>query len=225
MSRGEIAVRVLPGLVPYDDGRALQLEAVAARRAGTAPDTLYLLEHAPVVTLGRNASEAGVVAAPGALAAAGIELRRTERGGQATYHGPGQIVGYPIVGLRGLGVGVAGYVRGLEETMIRAAAAFGVAAGRREGIVGVFADAGRGPKIGAIGVRVSAGIAFHGFAFNVAPELSHYRFIVPCGMTAIGVASLASILGAPPPLDAARDALIAAFAEVFDLEPIADDPR
>ena len=218
MSRGEIRVRVIDGPLPYEAGRELQLEAVAARRAGTAPDTLYLLEHAPVVTLGRNAADTGVVATAEELARAGIEVRRSERGGQTTYHGPGQIVGYPIVDLRGLGIGVAEYVRRLEETMIGAARAFGVEAGRRDGIVGVFADAGQGPKLGAIGVRVSRGVTSHGFAFNVAPQLDHYRFIVPCGLTGIGVASLASILGTAPAIAAAREALIAAFAETFGLD-------
>jgi lipoyl(octanoyl) transferase len=225
MSRGEIRVRIPEGLVPYDAAREMQLDAVAARRAGEAPDTLFLLEHPPVITLGRNADLAGVVATAEELARSGIDVRRSERGGQTTYHGPGQIVGYPIVDLRALRLGVAEYVRGLEETMMRAANALGVGAGRRDGIVGVFADGGRGPKIGAIGVHVSRGIAFHGFAFNVAPDLDHYRFIVPCGLSAIGVASLASILGAAPSMAAAREALIAAFAGVFDLEPIADDPR
>jgi len=220
MSRREILVREIEGFVPYDVGRAMQLDAVAARSKGGEQDTLFLLEHAPVVTLGRNASEAGVVATAEELERAGIDVRRSERGGQATYHGPGQIVGYPIVDLKALRLGVAAYVRGLEETMIRAAGAFGVLAGRREGIVGVFADTGRGPKIGAIGVRVSRGIAFHGFAFNVAPNLDHYRYIVPCGLTAVGVASLASILGAPPPLAAVREALVAAFAETFGVTPI-----
>lgn len=220
MTKREILVRIVDGPVPYEAGLALQVEAVAARREGGAPDTLFLLEHAPVVTLGRNASEAGVVATAEELERAGIELKRTERGGQATYHGPGQTVGYPIVDLHALRLGVAQYVHGLEEVMIRAASAFGVEAGRREGIVGVFADAGRGPKIGAIGVRVSRGIAFHGFAFNVAPDLDHYRFIIPCGLTGIGVASLASILGEAPPIPAACEALIAAFAEVFELIPV-----
>jgi len=214
-----LRIRVLEGRVPYDDARALQLELVEARRAGAVPDTLLLLEHAPVVTLGKNAAESGVIATPGQLAAAGVELRRAERGGQATYHGPGQIVGYPIVDLRGLKVGVAAYVRGLEEAMIRTAAAFAVEAGRRESATGVFANGGAGPKIGAVGVRVSRGVAFHGFAFNVAPDLEHYRLIVPCGLTAVGVASLASLLGAAPPLADVRAALIAAFADVFGMTP------
>jgi lipoate-protein ligase B len=220
MSRGAILIREIEGRVPYDVGSAMQLDAVAARRAGEAPDTLFLLEHAPVVTLGRNAAETGVIATAEELAHAGIEVRRSERGGQTTYHGPGQIVGYPVVDLRALRIGVAAYVRGLEETMIRAAGAFGVPAARREGVVGVFANEGRGAKIGAIGVRVSRGIAFHGFAFNVAPNLDHYRFIVPCGLTAVGVASLASLLGAAPPMAAVREALIAAFADVFGFTPI-----
>lgn len=212
-------VVALGGLVPYEAARALQLETVGAVRVGRAPDTLILLEHSPVVTLGRNAAPDGIVASPGELARAGIAVHRSERGGQATYHGPGQIVGYPIFDLHRLGLGVARYVRGLEETMIRAAAAFGVEAGRREGVVGVFADRGAGGKIGAIGVRVSAGVAYHGFAFNVAPDLAHYRLIVPCGMVGGRVDSLESLLGAAPPLPAAREALVAAFAGTFGLTP------
>ena len=219
MSGRFIRVRVLDGHVPYEEARALQLDAVASVKAGAVEDTLFLLEHAPVVTLGRNASAAGVVATDEELARRGVEVHRAERGGQATYHGPGQIVGYPIVDLHRLGLGVARYVGGLEETMIRAARAFGVEAGRRDGIVGVFAERGQGGKIGAVGVRVSRGVAFHGFAFNVAPDLAHYRLIVPCGMVGGQVASLASLLGAAPPLADVRDALVAAFADVFGVTP------
>jgi lipoate-protein ligase B len=216
-----LRVRALEGLVPYEEARALQLATVEAVKAREAEDTLFVLEHAPVVTLGRNASaSAGVVATDEELARAGVSVHRAERGGQATYHGPGQIVGYPIVDLHRLGLGVARYVHGLEETMIRAAAAFGVEAGRRDGVVGVFAQRGAGGKLGAIGVRVSRGVAFHGFAFNAAPNLAHYRLIVPCGMVGGQVASLASLLGKAPPLAEVRAALVAAFAEVFGFSPI-----
>jgi len=220
MSGQAIRIRVLDGYMPYEEARALQLETVDAVKAGGV-DTLFLLEHEPVVTLGRNASAAaGVVATDEELANNGIAVHRAERGGQATYHGPGQIVGYPVVDLHRARLGVAQYVRGLEETMLRAARAFSVEAGRREGVVGVFADHGRGGKIGAIGVRVSRGIAFHGFAFNVAPNLAHYRLIVPCGMVGGHVASLESLLGKAPPLEEAREALIAAFAAAFAATPV-----
>ncbi|HUT79365.1 MAG TPA: lipoyl(octanoyl) transferase LipB [Polyangia bacterium] len=204
-------VRVLPGLVPYAEALTLQHDLVERRQAGRSSDTLLLLEHPPVITLGRNALESGVLASPAALEALGVEVHRIERGGQATWHGPGQIVGYPICDLHGLGLGVAKWVRALEEVMIRAAAALGVAAERRPGITGVFSERG---KLGALGVRISRGISFHGFAFNVDPDLSHYRLIVPCGMAEMPMTSVAAALGHAPPMDAARRAVIDAFLEV-----------
>jgi lipoate-protein ligase B len=206
------AVRVLPGLVPYAEALALQHDLVERRKAGRSADTLLLLEHPPVITLGRNAVDGGVIADPAVLAGLGIEVHRVERGGQATWHGPGQLVGYPICDLHGLGLGVAAWVRGLEETMIRAAAALGVAAGRRPGMTGVFT--GRG-KLGALGVRISRGISFHGFAFNVDPDLAHYRLIVPCGLAGVPVTSVAAVLGHALPMDEARRAVIDAFLDVM----------
>ncbi len=203
---------VLSDLTPYEEAHAFQLETVERRKAGEIPDTLILLEHPPVITLGCNADPSGVVASKDVLERRGISVHRVERGGQATYHGPGQVVGYPIVKLDALGIGIKRYVSNLEETMIRAAASFGVEAHHRDGTIGIFCNQG---KLGAIGVRVSKGITFHGFAFNVAPDLTHYQLIVPCGMTDTPVTSIAAITGNPPTMDRARRVLVEAFFEVF----------
>lgn len=210
----DVELRVLAGLTDYGEMLALQRERAARRRAGEVADALWLLEHPPVITLGRHADPAGVVAGEAFLAARGIEVHRVERGGQTTYHGPGQIVGYPILDLHARRLGVGAYVRRLEETLVRAAAALGVEARRREGVVGVFTDAG---KLGAIGVRVARGVSYHGFAFNVHPDLSHWRLIVPCGMPEMPPASIESIRGEAPPPEEARRAVTVAFEETFDV--------
>jgi len=211
-----LELRVLEGITPYDAAHQLQLDLVDRRKSGAIPDTLVLLEHEPVITLGRNASDKGLLATAEELGRAGVILRRIERGGQATYHGPGQIVGYPILDLHALGIGVATYVRNLEQVMVRTAAAFGARAFTRDGLTGVFSDAG---KLGAIGVRVTRGVTFHGFAFNVDPRIEHYAFIVPCGMTGMPVTSLRALLptGAPP-LGDVREAIVSAFRGVFGYE-------
>lgn len=217
MSR-EASLLILEGLTPYGEAHAMQLERVNRRKLGAIGDTLILLEHPPVVTLGRNADAAGVLAGDEELARQRIRVHRIERGGQATYHGPGQIVGYPIFDLHGLRIGVAEYVRRLEQVMIDAAAALGIEAGRREGITGVFVDGAAGGKIGAVGVRVTRGITYHGFAFNADPDLTHYRLIVPCGMTDTPVTSAARVLGEPVDTTAAFDAISGAFESAFGLE-------
>jgi lipoate-protein ligase B len=196
----------------YARAHALQLELVAARQAGRVPDTLLLLEHEAVITLGRHADPAGVLAGPEALAAEGIGLHRVERGGEATYHGPGQVVGYPIVELKARRLGVRRYVAALEEAMARAAAAFGVEARSLPGRPGVYT---RRDKLGAVGVAVSRGVTFHGFAFNACPELSHFRLIVPCGQTDIPPTSLAEHLAERPSVEEAADAVLQAFREVL----------
>jgi lipoyl(octanoyl) transferase len=205
-------LHVLPGLSDYGETLALQRDRAARRREGEVEDALLLVEHPPVLTLGRHADPDGVLAAGSLLETLGIGVHRVERGGQVTYHGPGQIVGYPILDLRALRLGVGAYVRRLEEVMIRAARGLGVEASRREGVVGVFASAG---KIGAIGVRVARGVSFHGFAFNVETDLDHYRLIVPCGMPEVMPSSVLSILGESPGMDVAREAIVEAFEEVF----------
>lgn len=189
------------------------MSLVEERKKDEAHDTLLLVEHEPVITLGIGAPETGVVASRRSLKELGIEVIRVERGGKTTYHGPGQVVGYPILHLDQLRMGVKAYVSKLEDTMILAAERIGVTARRLEGYVGVFCDKG---KIGAIGVRVTKGVCFHGFAFNVAPNLNHYKLIVPCGMAEIPVTSVADVLGSEPSLVEVRKVLLESFLEVFD---------
>lgn len=215
MIRRPAALCILPGLTPYEDALELQQRIVAQRQRQEAPDTLLVLCHPPVITLGRNATEAGITAPPKLLASLGIGVHRVERGGQATYHGPGQLVAYPILDLAKLALGVASYVRALEQVMIHTCANLGITAANVEGITGVFVGKA---KIGAIGVRVNQGVSFHGLALNVETNLQHYGLIVPCGMPDTPVTSAAQVLGASPGLEPARQALINAFTEVLGLE-------
>ena len=206
------------GVVPYAEGLALQQELVSARKADRIPDQLLLLEHPPVITLGvkvRN-DRSHVLASEQLLDDAGVELFETGRGGDVTYHGPGQLVGYPIIDLRPDRCDVHKYVRDLEEVMIATAAVFGVSAARVAGLTGAWV--GR-DKLAAIGVRISRWITSHGFAFNVDTDLSHFSLIVPCGIEDRGVTSLGRLLGRPPAMTAVEDAVIAAFAATFDRDP------
>lgn len=212
-----IAVRRL-GRIAYTDALALQQQLVEKRRRGEIDDQLLLLEHPPVITLGvkvRN-DRAHVLATPQRLAALGIEVHETGRGGDVTYHGPGQVVGYPIVDLRPDRCDVHAYVRDLEEVLIRAAAAFGIEAERVNGLTGIWV---RGDKLAAIGVRISRWITSHGFAFNVNTDLSHFNLIIPCGIKDRGVTSLQTLLGRQVPMAEVEDALSAAFIEVFSASP------
>jgi lipoyl(octanoyl) transferase len=198
------------GRRPYEPIHQLQQRLVELRTAGAAGDTVLLVEHEPVVTLGRNAAEGNVLASPESLADAGIALAHTWRGGDVTYHGPGQLVCYPILDLKPDRCDVRRYVRALGEAMIRISAELGVAAGMVEGMVGVWADAEapgcwRGAehassliKIGAIGVRLVNWVSMHGFALNLCVDLSAYRWIVPCGIRQHPVGSVASLTGAQP---------------------------
>jgi len=184
------------GRVEYADGLALMAMAAERVRAGDPPGTdwLFLLEHPPVVTLGRGAAARNIVAAPEWLLRQGFEVHETDRGGDVTYHGPGQVVGYPVLDLSGQR-DVRRYVSDLEEAMIRTCAGYGIEAGRHPEHHGAWV----GPrKIGAIGVHLSRWISTHGFAFNVAPDLGHFQVIVPCGIAdpRLGVTSLAAELAA-----------------------------
>ena len=205
------------GVVPYSDALELQQELVAERRAGNVPDTLLLLQHPHVLTLGVNKGAGGsnVLATPGRLAALGVELVETGRGGDVTYHGPGQIVGYPIVDLRPDRCDVHRYVRDLEEVMIRVAGEYGVEAGRITGLTGTWV---RDEKLGAIGVRISRWITSHGFAFNVNTDLTYFNLIVPCGISNRGVTSLSKILGRLLLLPEVEAALVRQFCAVFGAE-------
>ncbi len=209
------------GLTPYEEAHALQLGLVEALRQGRGRDTLVLVEHPPVITLGRNADPAGVLVPGERLRALGIGLHRVERGGQATYHGPGQVVGYPVVRLRRLGLGVRAYVERLEEVLIRTAAAYSVEARRVPGRPGVFCEQG---KLAAIGVAVTRGVAYHGFAFNVRPDLAHFRLIVPCGLTDVAPTSLEAVLGRAPPVAEVAGVLAKEFSGVFGVRLVPPTP-
>ncbi|MCA9554826.1 MAG: lipoyl(octanoyl) transferase LipB, partial [Myxococcales bacterium] len=182
-----------------------------------APDTLFLLEHEHVLTLGRRADKANIVASPELLAARGVEVFETGRGGDVTYHGPGQIVGYPVIDLAPDRKDVRRYVHDLEEVMIRVAGRYGVEAGRIDGLIGTWVDVeGAGRKIGAIGVRISRWITSHGFAFNVSSDMDAFSLIVPCGIRDHGVTSLERELGCPMSLEEALDRVEDEFRAVFD---------
>ncbi len=177
---------------------------MAERQAGRALDHLLLLEHDPVFTLGRSARQENVLFPAEALRERGFDVFETGRGGDVTYHGPGQVVGYPVIDLSPDRRDVHRYVRDLEEVMIRTCADYGVEAGRVEGLTGTWV--GR-DKIGAIGVRIARWVTSHGFAFNVATDLSAFDLIVPCGIRGRGVTSLERLLGRPVPIDEVMDRL------------------
>ena len=209
---GALEVRRL-GVVPYGEALDMQKALVEERRAGRVPNLLLLLQHPPVITLGvRGSSRSHVTASDTLLASRGIDVRDTGRGGDVTYHGPGQIVGYPILDLRPDRCDVHRYVRDLEEVMIRVCADYGIAAARISGMSGAWVGA---DKIGAIGVRISRWITSHGFAFNVNTKLDDFQLIVPCGITDRGVTSLEKLTGRPFAIEAVEERIIARFAEVF----------
>src|SRR5262245_20691250 len=200
------------GRVAYAEGLELQARLVAQRQAGEIPDTLLLLEHDPVFTLGRNARAENVLFPAEALRERGFEVFETGRGGDVTYHGPGQVVGYPILDLSDRR-DVHRYVRDLEEGMVRTCAGYGLAASRVAGLTGCWLG---DDKIGAIGVRIVRWVTSHGFAFNVDTDLAPFQLIVPCGIRGRGVTSLARALGRPVPLDEVMDALAGHLATIFD---------
>jgi lipoyl(octanoyl) transferase len=200
------------GRVPYADGLDLQARLVAERQAGRIADTLLLLEHDPVFTLGRNARPEHVLLPEGELRDRGFEVFETGRGGDVTYHGPGQVVGYPILDLAPDRCDVHRYVRDLEEVLIRTCFDYGVAAGRVAGMTGAWVGEA---KIGAIGVRIARWVTSHGFAFNVGSELAPFGLIVPCGIRGRAVTSLERLLGRPVALDGVMDRLAAHLAAVF----------
>jgi len=203
------------GLVPYGEALDLQKALVEARRAGRVPNLLLLLQHPAVITLGvRRDSRSHVTASDGQLAKDGIEVHEAGRGGDVTYHGPGQIVGYPILDLRPDRCDVHRYVRDLEAVMICVCADYGVAAHRADGLSGAWVGT---EKIGAIGVRISRWITSHGFAFNVNTRLEDFQLIVPCGIADRGVTSLRKLLGHEISIEEVEDRVIRRFAEVFDM--------
>ena len=210
----EVHVRRL-GVVSYDEALDLQKRLVEQRRAGDVPDTLLLLEHPHVITIGVKlaAGRSHILASPDQLAAGGIAIRETGRGGDVTYHGPGQLVAYPIFDLRPDRCDVHRYVRDLEEVMIGACRDYGVSAGRVAGFSGTWVGT---RKIGAIGVRISRWITSHGLAFNVTTDLSRFDLIVPCGIADKEVTSLERELGRPVAMPEVEDVLVGQFGRVFN---------
>ena len=208
----------LRGRTPYADAWALQKRLVAARQQDRIGDGLILLEHPPVVTLGRSARAEHLLVPREVLAGQGMEVYEVERGGSVTYHGPGQLVGYPILHLASVGEDVVGFVRALEETLIRTLASWGIPAARLAGYPGVWVS---GEKIAAVGVAIKRKVTMHGFALNVDPDLSHFAVINPCGLGR-PVTSMARVLGRPVSVDDVRPAYRRAFSDVFALalEPV-----
>jgi lipoate-protein ligase B len=199
----------------------LQRALVEDRRAGRIPDTLLLLQHPHVLTLGvrGDGGRSHILATADALSARGIEVHETGRGGDITYHGPGQLVGYPIVDLKPDRCDVHRYVRDLEEVLIRTVADFGVSAGRIAGLTGVWVG---NEKIAAIGVRIARWITSHGFALNVSTDLDYFSMIVPCGIGDRGVTSLARVLGRTVELDEVGDRVSKHFSKVFSAQELAN---
>ena len=209
------------GRMRYREAWAVQRDRHAARDAGQSADTLLLVEHEPVLTLGRHAKDEHIVASPAELARRGIEVIRVERGGEVTYHGPGQLVAYPIVRLRELPVLLRPFVRALELTMGDVAARYGVVAAPRPGYPGAWVaqESPRPRKLGALGLRVERGISYHGIALNITTRLEDFGLIDPCGMAGLDVTSVARELGwsgpAAEPSTRGVEAAAAWFAEDF----------
>lgn len=237
----ELAVRRL-GVVPYDEALALQRALVEQRKQGEIPDTLLLLQHPHVLTLGvkGDGGRGHILASDERLAAMGVAVSETGRGGDVTYHGPGQLVAYPILDLDPDRRDVHRYVRDLEEVMIRVCAAWGVSAGRIPGKSGAWVRVpAEGPgtasapepdsgdalpeKIGAVGVRISRWITCHGIALNVWTDLEYFQLIVPCGIAEYGVTSLEREIGVQIPIDQIEARFVQSFGEVFDRRPVSID--
>jgi lipoate-protein ligase B len=198
--------------IGYDRAWNLMKGLAAARMDGRGGETVILAEHPPVITLGRRGLETDITAPAEDLERRGVLVRRIERGGLATYHGPGQLVVYPVVGLKAVGRGVTECVRGLEEAVIRTLADYGVEGLRREGHPGVFTSRG---KISSVGLAVRRGVAFHGLSFNYSPDMADFGLINPCGLSAAEMTSLALILGRAVDGSEVRDKVRAHLADVF----------
>ena len=214
------------GLVPYEEARDLQKRIEAARHAGEIPDVLLLLEHPPVYTKGRRTDPRELGMGEDWYRMQGIDVQESDRGGRVTYHGPGQLVGYPIVSLKPYGDDVQAYVRRLERLMIDSLAPYGIEAEVIDGLTGVWVG-GRPPegrKIGSIGVHVSRGVTTHGFAVNVNNDLQPFEWVVPCGIENVRMTSLTRELRAEQDMDAYMDLVSTLFGEIFERRPVAIEP-
>lgn len=201
------------GRLSWNAAYAIQRERVAQRKSASIPDQLLIVEHPHVVTMGRNGHRENLLASQELMERAGITFAETNRGGDVTYHGPGQVVGYPILDLREWKRDVVAYVRGVEQGIIDALATFGISAGRLEGATGVWVD---GAKIAAIGIHISRWVTSHGFALNVDTDLSYFRYIVPCGLTK-PVTSMHA-LGVTARREQVVAALVESFGRIFEVE-------
>jgi lipoyl(octanoyl) transferase len=207
------------GLMSYAEAWGLQKRVVAARKAGAIEDVLLLCEHPHVITQGRNGKRENLLASEHVLRQKGVEFHATDRGGDITYHGPGQIVGYPILNLSEIRRDVVWYVRMLEEAMIRATAEFGITAERVAGKTGIWAgDGGAEEKLAAIGVHISRWVTSHGFAYNVSTDLRYFDLIVPCGIADRKATSLEKLLGRSVKWEEIAPRIARHFGEVFGVE-------
>ena len=226
------------GLIGYAEAYALQKRVVAARKADAIGDVLLFCEHTPVITQGRNGKREHLLVSENVLRQRNVEFFETSRGGDVTYHGPGQLVGYPILQLGAIRKDVVWYVRMLEEAMIRSSVEFGISARREEGKTGIWVAGGEknftqraqssqsgeetaAEKLGAIGVHISRWVTSHGFAYNVATDLRNFDLIVPCGIAGRKAASLEKLLGRAVKLNEVAPKIVAHFGDVFGLEMFA----
>jgi len=212
------------GLIRYEPAFELQRALVADRKADAVPDVLLLCEHPHVITLGRNGHQENLLASAHLLQQMNVEFHVTDRGGDITYHGPGQIVGYPILNLAAIRRDIGWYMRQLEEVLIRATADFGMTAGRRAGMTGVWVEDTRSreadclEKLAAIGVHLSRWVTSHGFAYNVSTDLRYFDLIVPCGLQGTRATSLESLLGRAVPREEVANGIVKYFGELFGRE-------
>jgi lipoyl(octanoyl) transferase len=203
------------GLVPFAEAWALQKQVWRLRVEEKIPDTLILVEHPPVITLGKSGKAGNLLVSEDQLKARGIDLFRIERGGDITWHGPGQLVGYPIFFIREAIAGVRAFVTRVEESLIQMLAALEIRAGRKPGLTGVWVGA---EKVAALGIAVRQRVSFHGFALNVSPDLVGFQLINPCGIRNKGVTSLARLLNRPVSMPLMKHRVVSAFETVFDKE-------
>ncbi len=203
------------GQIAYDDAYHLQQKLLYERLNNRIEDTLLLLEHPPTITVGKSGKLENVLASPAQLAEEGVSLVFTDRGGDVTYHGPGQIVGYPIFDLRERGRDAHQYLHNLEEVLIRTLNDFAISSGRDSGHAGVWV---KDEEIAAIGLSIRKWVAMHGFALNVNTDLARFSLINPCGFTNRKATSMAHLLGQEIPMEAVRERLLAHFSEIFDVQ-------
>jgi lipoate-protein ligase B len=202
------------GLCPYEEAYALQKETVRSKAGGSTGDTLILVEHPPIITTGRRGGSEHICASPDTLRSAGIEAIEVDRGGDVTYHGPGQIVGYPIVDLSHHKKDVHWMLRQIEAVLIAVLGRSGIEAHARPGLTGVWTDEG---KIGAIGIGVSKWISFHGFSLNVSPMMEHFDLIIPCGLKGKSVTCMRELIGTEPDMEKIKRDIVECFCDIFHL--------